>query len=132
MRVAFLLLALAAALTGCKREQGSASLLKAGTWKCELDYPSGGHFQATMILDAEGRYHCNGSVATSNGVRAFTVEGVMRIENGFVVDTWTNHSNTNAPIPHTSRAKIIRQNKDQIVARSEGAEGVESTLRRVR
>ena len=127
MRVAFLLLALTAALAGCKRH-GSA--LSAGTWKCELDYPNGGHFQSTVILDSQGRYVSNGSVTTSSGVRAFTVEGTMKIEGGFIVDTMTKHSNTNATLPHTSRAKIISLSKGEIVAKWEGAEA-ESTMRKV-
>jgi hypothetical protein len=131
MRAAILLLVLTAMLAGCKRQQGSASSLSAGTWKCELDYPSGGHFQSTMILGSDGRYVCNGSVTGTNGVRTFRVEGTMEIEEGFIVDTMTNHSNTNAPLPHTSRAKIIRQSEREIVAKWEGAE-VESTMRRLK
>lgn len=74
MRVAFLLLVLTTALAGCKRQQGSAPSLSAGTWKCEFDYPNGGHFESTTILDSEGRYVCNGSVTSTNGVRPFTVQ----------------------------------------------------------
>ena len=128
MRVLFLLLALTATLGGCKR-RGSA--LSAGTWKCDLDYPSGGHFQSTMILDSGGRYVCNGSVTTSNGVRAFTIEGTMKIDGAFIVDTMTKHSNTNASLPSTSRAKIIRQSDREIVAKWEGAEAA-STMRKLR
>src|ERR1041385_8332911 len=132
MRLIFLLLALTVTLAGCKRQHGSASRLTAGTWKCELDYPSEGHYQSTMTLDSEGRYACNGSVTSSNWVRAFTVQGIMKVEEGFVVDTMTNHSNTNAVLPHTTRAKIISLNEDEIVAKWEGLEGVESTMRRVK
>ena len=85
-----------------------------------------------MTLDSEGRYACNGSVTSSNWVRAFTVQGIMKVEEGFVVDTMTNHSNTNAVLPHTTRAKIISLNEDEIVAKWEGLEGVESTMRRVK
>jgi hypothetical protein len=55
----------------------------------------------------------------------------MKIENGFVVDTMTNHSNTNAPLPYASRAKIIRQSDREIVATYEGS-GVPSTIRRLK
>jgi hypothetical protein len=55
----------------------------------------------------------------------------MKIDGGFIVDTMTKHSNTNAPIPHTSRAKIIRLSEGEIVARWEGAEA-ESTMRKVK
>jgi hypothetical protein len=65
-------------------------------------------------------------------VRAFIVQGIMKVEEGFVVDTMTSHSNTNAVLPHTSRAKIISLNEDEIVAKWEGSEGVESTMRRVK
>lgn len=131
MKVAFLLLVLTATLAGCKRQQDSASSLSAGTWTCELDYPNGGHFQSTAILDSTGRYVCNGSVTSTNGVRTFTIQGTMKIEDGFIVDTMTKHSNTNAPLPHPSRAKIIRRSEREIVARWEGME-VESTMRRVK
>lgn len=131
MRVASLFLVLAAILAGCKRQQGSAPSLSAGTWTCELDYPNGGHFQSTTSLDSEGRYVCSGSVTSTDGVRPFTIKGTMRIEDGFLVDTYTNHSNTNASLPHTSRAKIIRQSEREVAARWEGME-VESTMRRVK
>jgi hypothetical protein len=84
-----------------------------------------------MILDSEGHYVCHGSVTSTNGTRTFTIEGTMKIEEGFVVDTMTSHSNTNAPLPYTSRAKIIRQSEREIVAKWEGAE-VESTIRKVK
>ena len=129
MRAAFLLLVSTVMLAGCKREQGSSSPLSAGTWACELDYPSGGHYHSTITLDSEGRYVCNGSVTSTNGIRTFTVAGIMKMEEGFVVDTMTKHSNTNAKLPYTSRAKIIRQSEREIVAKWEGAE-VESTMRR--
>lgn len=128
MRVVFLLLALTATLAGCKRP---ASSLSAGTWKCDLDDPRGGHFRSTVILDSQGRYVCNGSVPTSSGVRAFTVEGTMKIDGGFIVDTMTKHSNTNAQLPHTSRAKIIRLSEGEIVAKWEGTEA-ESTMRKAK
>ncbi len=131
MRIASVLLVLAATLAGCKRPQGSASSLSAGTWVCELDYPSGGHFQSTISINSEGRYVCNGSVTSTNGIRTFMIQGTMKIEDGFIVDTYTNHSNTNATLPHTGRAKIIRQSERELVAKWEGAE-VESTMRRVK
>ncbi len=131
MRIALLFLVLIATVAGCKHEQRFASSLSAGTWACELDYPSGGHYQSTMMLDSEGHYVCHGSVANTNGAQVFTIEGTMKIEEGFVVDTMTKHSNPNASLPHTSRAKIIRQSEREMVAKWEGAE-VESTMRKVR
>ena len=55
----------------------------------------------------------------------------MRTEGGFIVDIVTNHSNTNATLPYTSRAKIIRQSERELVAKWEGA-GTESTMRKVK
>jgi hypothetical protein len=130
MKIASLLLLLAAILAGCKR-QGSPSALGPGTWTCEVDYPNGGHFESTTSFDPAGRYVCNGSVSSTNGTRTFTIQGIMKIEDGFIVDTFTNHSNTNASLPHTSRAKIISQNEREIVAKWEGI-SVASTMRRVR
>ena len=128
MRVLLLLLALAAVLAGCKRP---VSALSAGTWKCEQAYPSGGRFQSTVILDSQGHYVCNGSITTSNGVRPFTIEGTMKVDDGFIVDTMTKHTNTNAPLPHTWRAKIIRLSEDEVVAKWEGAPA-ETTMRKVK
>lgn len=131
MKVAVLFLLFCAAATGCKRPQGAASALSAGIWKCDVENAREGHFQSLTRLDSEGRYICEGSITATNGVRTFTIQGTMRIEDGYIVDTYTNHSNTNATLPHTSRAKIIRQSEGEIVAMSEGAE-IESTMRRVK
>lgn len=82
-----------------------------------------------MILDSEGRYVCSGSVTSTNVARPFMIRGTMKIEDGFVVDTMTKHSNTNATLPQTSRGKIIRQTDRELVARWEGTE-VDIVIRR--
>src|SRR4051794_35860345 len=113
-RFTTVLLLLALAFAGCKRR--SASGLKAGTWVCRVDYPTGGHFESKTALDPEGHYACDGTVIRSNGVKkTFKIEGTMEIKDGFLVDTWTNRTDTNAPIPHTSRAQILKQTTDEVV-----------------
>jgi hypothetical protein len=97
-----------------------------------MDYSNGGgRFKSTTSLDSAGRYVCNGSVTGTNGVRTFKIKGTMKIEDGFLVDTYTYYSNTNAPVPHTSRAKIIRRSESEVVARWEGAD-FDSTMTKLK
>jgi hypothetical protein len=127
-----MILLFAFAFGGCKKTQGSsASALSAGTWVCKVDYPDGGHFESALTLDPSGRYACNGSLTSSNRVNPFIIQGIMKIQDGFLIDTWTNHSNANAPIPHESRARIVRQSEREVVARWEGMQ-FDTTMRSVK
>jgi hypothetical protein len=116
------------ALTG--RDHRPTSGVAAGTWLCEVDYPTGGHFEGRAVHDSQGRYSCNATITSSNEVKTFTIQGTMLVRDGFLIDTCTNHTATNAPIPFTSRARIIKQSDREIVARWEGMQ-YDTTMRRV-
>ena len=65
-------------------------------------------------------------------MKAFKIEGTMQIKDGFIIDTWTNHTNTNAPSPHTVRGQIIRQSGRELAAKWEGEMQSETVMRRVK
>jgi hypothetical protein len=134
MKSALYLLSVALLLVGCGREKTStaASRFPVGTWVCEFDYPNGSHFKSTTVVSSGGRYLCHGtSTGTNNISRSFELEGSWEIRDGFLIDTMTKHSQTNAPVPTTSRAQIIRRSDSELVTKWEGMEN-ESVLRKVK
>jgi hypothetical protein len=100
-------------VTACRQQKDSADekMQKAlpGTWTWEAKYASGDHTEFTTTVAPDGSYV--GTVDTpnrTNGPRIVTNEGTFRIENGYLVDTVTNSSQTNTPVPRTDRYRIVR------------------------
>jgi hypothetical protein len=131
MKATCLFLLLTATLTACKRQHDSTLALAAGTWTCDVDDPNGDHFHSRLSFDPQGRYSEICSNTTAYGTQLSTIQGTMKIEDGFIVDTITNHSNTNAVLPNTTRAKIIRQNEREITVNYVEAD-FERTFRKVK
>ena len=103
-----------------------------GTWVCEFDDPNGSHFKSTTVVAPDGRYMCHATTTGTNKIsKTFEIEGNWEIKDGVLIDTMTKHSQTNAPIPRTSRAQIIRRSDRELIAKWEGMEN-EAVLRKVK
>lgn len=111
---AFLLLA------GCGR-QGDAQRLQQlqGTWIYTRNNVTGDDFKSTITIDATGNYLCEieSRDQQDHNNRTFSLAGYMKIRGGFLIDTMTKHSNTNAVLPTIFTNRIVRMNDTEIVMR---------------
>jgi hypothetical protein len=123
VKVTFLLLATILAMAACKRHEDSVLSSTAvarkkltGVWVSQVAIPSGGSMESTLTVASDGSYLCALSVHTlSNGVRKVELQGSFRVEEGYLIDTTTKNSQTNAPVPTTERARIIRIDDAEII-----------------
>ena len=58
------------------------------------------------------------TMGTNKIPRAFEIEGTLEVRDGFVIDTMTKHSQTNAPVPVTNRQRIVRMDSREMVLNS--------------
>jgi hypothetical protein len=90
-----------------------------GTWKVERDFTNGGLFQSTVMVASNGIYVCDATNFGSKGVRPVHIEGTWEIKDGFLIDTMTKHSHTNARLPFVSSEKIIHFSTNELVVQYE-------------
>ncbi len=108
---------IALVLAGCGGEK--TSQVPIGTWTLESDNANGGHFESKMVVAADGRYVCHGVTMGTNKIpRTLEIEGTLQVKGGFVVDTMTKTSQTNAPVPVTFRERIVRMDGQEMVLNS--------------
>ena len=112
-----ILSALTVLLASC-RHQGGAKL--EGTWLLDSVRPDGVAIHSVIRVSSEGRHTCQTSAYT-NSVLAFTVtsEGTFQIQDGYVVEAITKHSEPTVSVPWTNRARIVSFDKRKIVARDD-------------
>ncbi len=122
-----LILALIATLwvVGCHR-QPDAEIRKClpGTWSVSGTNVNGDQFWSTIKVEPSGNYACqfiagsrwDGVVRTSN------IAGKFEVHNGALIDTVTNHSNTNTGLPWRSRARVIRSNRGELAIKYEASD----------
>jgi hypothetical protein len=112
-------------LAGCHRSVDSENRRKlAGTWIATGTYAEGGDFKSSMTIDSNGNYVCDLLVQRHSGTRTFQIRGIMVISNGMVVDTMTQHSNTNATnLPIIFRERLVRFTEGELVINCDGQEG---------
>jgi hypothetical protein len=117
VKLAFAYLPLILLLAGCGQRSDSQMQKKlVGTWVLEETYAKGGDFKSTITVAADGVYSCDlVTHNSSNVLRNFTLEGTWKVTNGVLVDITTKHSNTNAPLPLISTAKILRLDGQELV-----------------
>jgi hypothetical protein len=102
--------ALGLVLGGCSRD-ADVQVRKqlAGTWVVTGKYRDGGSFTSTIRIRQDGDYACRIIWHSESGTdRSSDLQGFFQIRAGVLIDTTTNHSNTNAVLPMTSRAHIVR------------------------
>jgi len=99
-------LALCLLLSACKQQlSGDANLQKqlTGTWS---SWWGGGSLTNVTTVSADGHYSRIG--VGTNGMVLARCEGVLKVQDGCLVDTMTKHSEPNVPLPYTNRAAIVR------------------------
>ena len=112
---------LAFGVTACGRDP-DARLQKqiVGTWALTSLDSYGGGLTNTVTVARDGRYDCR--IVSGSG-RLFYVQGLFQVQQGFLVDTMTNSSNTNAPLPEVFRARIIRVDDHEMLLLREKLKG---------
>src|SRR5437899_756115 len=83
-----------------------------GTWSSPW---GGGSITNITTVSADGHY--SRVAVASNGGELARLQGVLKVQDGYLVDTMTKHSDTNVPLPHTSRGAIIRAGDREWVLR---------------
>ena len=81
----------------------------AGTWVVDM----GGNVQQVIATALNGSYVCQLVGLTNGGIRR--LEGTVQIKNGFLIDLCTYDSQTNAGVPRTNSARIVRMNDHEMV-----------------
>jgi hypothetical protein len=116
-------------VTACKRHEDSADdkIRKKlpGIWVFEARFARGGDVVSTTTVAPDGSYVCTIAIpGRTNGPRTISMEGTFRVENGFLIDTITKNSQTNASVPSTNRGRIVRIDDRELVLDDERLPGV--------
>jgi hypothetical protein len=115
-------------ITACRSHKDTADdkLQKelSGTWMFEAKFARGGDTLSTLAVAPNGSYVCTIAIpGRTNGPRTVSMEGTFRVENGFLIDTVTKNSQTNASVPYTNRSRIIRVDDRELVLDDEKIPG---------
>src|SRR5580692_4815308 len=88
-------------LLGChKQSDAKVRNNLAGTWLFEKDFSNGNKYESAIIVSSNRDYVCNITMhGDSNSLWTYKLEGSWQIKNGFLIDTTTKHSDTNAKLP---------------------------------
>jgi hypothetical protein len=109
------ILALVALLTSCHRIPKFE-----GSWVLDRTRPDGLKIHSVTTIAPDGKYSTQ-TTAFTNSVLAFAVksEGTFEIKEGYLIDTMTKHSEPTVPLPSVFRARIIRFDGRELVARDD-------------
>jgi hypothetical protein len=127
MKPSLAIAALAFVLGGCSRD-ADAQVRKRlpGTWVLTGTHRNGSTFTSTIAVSKAGNYVCRiVSHGESGSERSFDLKGMFRVQGGVLIDTITNHSNTNAVLPMIMRARIVHFDDREMVLESEPNQEVE-------
>jgi len=85
-----------------------------GTWVLTSGAPN---FQSTIIVNPDGGYAAHCRDENSNGSRAFDIQGIYRITNGWLFDTITNETqNTNkSAFPVKATNQIVSLTDSELI-----------------
>ena len=111
-------IAISFAILGCSRSGSEIKLV--GKWTLDETDSRGTGFRSSTVIDDNGHYRCQYSVSTTNGVMEGFIEGVFKQTGELLVDTMTKHSNTNAPLPHSSKVRILSYDGQTLTLRWDG------------
>jgi hypothetical protein len=125
MRTTLTPLLLGLLLVGCSRREGAGVShedqlrhLLAVTWV--MDMPSGAISRYTTTFGSNGQYVCEIQILRSNTVEErVELRGTQEVRGGVLIDTVLQDTQTNAPVPRTTRAQIIRASEREVVLRWE-------------
>jgi len=113
MKASLVSLSLCYLLAGCSRHDSSQSI--SGTWVFD-----GSARHGINTVSRDGSY--TGRVWTTNSdqVLESVIEGRWEVRDGVLVDTMLKHSDTNAVLPTTLRARIIKHSDQELVLQWDG------------
>jgi hypothetical protein len=105
------ILALSLFLTACSH-RSDAQIRKnlPGTWSVDI---AADGTRCTFTIATNGDFVCR----TTHG---FELSGSFKIEDGFLVETVTRSSQTNARVPFVWRAQILQSDANQMVVTDDG------------
>jgi hypothetical protein len=87
-----------------------------GTWIL-TQTPAGSNFQNKTTVNPDGGYvaHCRGE--TANGGRTFDIQGILRVTNGWLLDTITDETQlTNkSALPRVETNQIVKLTDSELV-----------------
>ena len=86
-----------------------------GDWAAR--YSDGLHNVKTIRPD--GSFMCS-VTPTDNVGFLYHFEGTLQVKNGILIETVTNHSDTNVHVPFSSRLPVVRLNDNSLVVRTNG------------
>jgi hypothetical protein len=111
------------ALTSCKQSADRQAAKKlAGTWTVSSQLTNGVWFKSTTAVAQSGIYVCRQTIAYDDGPSTnYTIEGVYRVKDGFVIDTVTKHSKSNFPVPCVFRGRILALTDKELAIQNETA-----------
>jgi hypothetical protein len=96
-----------------------------GTWMFEARFERGSNAEHTMTVAPDGSYALTVTFPSrTNGPRTIHFKGIFRVEGGFLIDTVTKDSQTNALVPSTNRSRIVRITGRELVLDYERLPGV--------
>ena len=107
-------------IVACKRQDVSADAkiqkMLPGVWVSEARFASGDYTLSTITIAPDSSYVCTISIpGRTNGPRTISMEGTLRLENGFFIDTITKNSQTNSSVPSTNRCRVARIDDHELV-----------------
>jgi len=131
VKTALLLVAIPLLVTACGRNSESADekLRKQlpGVWMFEAKYASGSEALCRFTMASDGSYSSTITLPhRTNGPQVVSMEGTFRVEDGFLIDTVTKNSQTNASVPSTNRSRIVRIEGRELVLSDEKIPGTVS------
>src|SRR5215469_18482705 len=81
---------------------GRVRKMLAGTWAVSW----GDVAHSTNVVSADGTYECR--ITDPPGGRIIELEGTLRVEDGFLIDTMTRNNLPNVHLPRINRGRIVR------------------------
>lgn len=103
---------------GTTSPEEQARHLLAGTWV--TDMPSGAIIRCTTTFGSNGQYVCEIEILRSNTVqKKVELRGIQEVRDGVLIDTVLHDTQTNAPVPRTTHAQILRASEREVVLRWE-------------
>ncbi|HET7626343.1 MAG TPA: hypothetical protein VFM25_13880 [Verrucomicrobiae bacterium] len=127
VKFTLLLFVLLLLVTACHRHADSADeqirRQLPGIWTFDARYADGNEALCRVTVAPDGSYSSTITLPhRTNGSRVINMEGAFRVEDGFLIDTVTNDSQTNASM--TFRSRILRANDHELILEDEKIPGV--------
>jgi len=101
----------------------------AGSWRADVQIPSGIHVQSETIVEPDGSYILLLTNTLVDGLRRVTLAGTLEVKNGILIDTITNDFTNPTLGPRIAGAdRIIRLNEHELVLRTTDVDKPQETF----